>query len=241
MIFLFLFWFCPEQAKSQQTQRKLVRGIITDSENDQYLVGVHIFAKVIHAGTTTNEKGKFELVVAPNDTLVVTYVGYERQIIPMAFFRESPVDLVIRMDAGAIELPGITIQGAPDISHLYRNSPTNPYQIYKYRPPAEHPDLETPAGSLDYGPLSRWGKEAKEKRKLLKIYQNTGQDRIYIQTVSSDSVFQVFRYMYDISDDEYNDFVIFFNGLNPRMDRNDPRDIIRVMHESFLRFRPLKD
>lgn len=240
--FLLLF-FClgwTFDAISQQSNRVLVRGIVMQSENDEFLVGAHIYAKVIHAGTTTNAKGKFELVVAPNDTLILTFIGLERQVIPMAFFRESPVDLIIRMDRGAIELPGITIEAAPDVSHLYRNSP-NPYYIYKFNPSAEHPDLDIPVGSLDYGPLSRWGKEAKEKRKLLKIYQNTGQDRIYIQTVSSDSVMQVFQYMYDISTQEYNDFIIFMNTLNPRMDRNSPKDIIRVMHETFLSFKPVRE
>jgi len=155
----------------------------------------------------------------------------------MAYFRESQVDIVIRMDSEVIELPGLTIFGELDVSYLHRKD-QNPYKIHSFKPPAEHPDLDVPVGSLDYGPLSRWGKEAKEKRKLLKVYKNTSRDRIYIQTVGSDSLKQVFTHMYGVNDKQYNDFIIFLNTLNPLMDRQDKRDIIRVMHQTFLNYRP---
>ena len=107
--------------------------------------------------------------------------------------------------------------------------------------PAEKPDVDVPVGSLDYGILSRWGKEAKEKRKLMDIYQDSQRDRIYIQTVSSDSVKNIFMYRYGINDRQYNDFIIFLNTYNPLMDRQDPKDIVRVMHATFLRYKPKED
>jgi len=222
---------------AQQREYKTVRGIISDAQTEEQLVGVHIFARVAHRGGVSDQKGKFQMYVDPSDTLIVTYVGYERQIIPMAYFRESQVDIVIRMDSEVIELPGLTIFGELDVSYLHRKD-QNPYKIHSFKPPAEHPDLDVPVGSLDYGPLSRWGKEAKEKRKLLKVYKNTSRDRIYIQTVGSDSLKQVFTHMYGVNDKQYNDFIIFLNTLNPLMDRQDKRDIIRVMHQTFLNYRP---
>jgi hypothetical protein len=225
------------QVLAQKYPLKLLKGIISDSETQEYLVGVHIFARVAHAGAVSDEKGMFMMRVDPSDTLIITTVGYTRQVVPLAYFRESQIDLVIQMDSEVIELPGITITGEQDVSYLHRNSP-NPYKIHTFKPYAEHPDLDVPAGSLDYGPLSRWGKEAKEKRKLLKVYQHTSQDRTYVQTVSSDSVRNVFTNMYGINENEYNNFVIFLNTHNPRMDRHNKNDIIRVMHETFLRFKP---
>lgn len=225
---------------AQITQLKPLKGIVTDSDNDESLVGVHVFARVAHEGSVSDARGKFQMMVDPEDTLIVTIVGYERQVIPMAYFREKSIDLLIRMDQQVIVLPEITITGQQDISYLYRKD-QNPLKIYSYKPPADHPDLDVPAGSLDYGPLSRWSKEAKEKRKLLKVYQEAGKDRIYIQTVSSDSVRNVFFYRYGINEKEYNDFIIFLNSYNPRMDRQDPKDIVRVMHETFLRFKPRRD
>ena len=225
--------YFPEQLKS-------LNGLVTDSETDKALIGVHIFARVAHIGAVSDVKGKFQMKVDPNDTLIVTFVGYGRQVIPVAYFQDEVVDLFIQMDPAVIELPGLTITGDPDYNYLKRKG-QNPYDIYKYKPFKEHPGLDVPAGSTNYGIMSRWGKEAKEKRKLLKVYSETGKDRVYIQTVSSDSVKQVFNHMYGLMPKEYNDFVIFLNIQNPMMDRQDPKDIIRVMHETFLRYKPRKE
>jgi hypothetical protein len=237
LIFIAFIFGAMSLATAQKSAFKTLKGIISDAESQDYLVGVHIFARVAHVGTVSDQKGVFQMRVHPNDTLIITTVGYTRQVVPLAYFREPQIDLFIQMDPEVIELPGITIIGEQDVSYLHRNSP-NPYKIHSFKPYAEHPDLDVPAGSLDYGPLSRWGKEAKEKRKLLKVYQHTSQDRIYVQTVSSDSVRNVFTNMYGISENEYNNFVIFLNTYNPRMDRRNKNDIIRVMHETFLRFKP---
>jgi hypothetical protein len=237
LIFIAFIFGAMSLATAQKSAFKTLKGIISDAESQDYLVGVHIFARVAHVGTVSDQKGVFQMRVHPNDTLIITTVGYTRQVVPLAYFREPQIDLFIQMDPEVIELPGITIIGEQDVSYLHRNSP-NPHKIHSFKPYAEHPDLDVPAGSLDYGPLSRWGKEAKEKRKLLKVYQHTSQDRIYVQTVSSDSVRNLFTNMYGISENEYNNFVIFLNTYNPRMDRRNKNDIIRVMHETFLRFKP---
>lgn len=240
MISLNLVFGAAGQILAQKNAMKPLKGIISDSESQELLVGVHVFARIAHAGAVSDEKGMFMMRVDPSDTLIITTVGYARQVVPLAYFREPQIDLFIQMDPEVIELPGITITGEQDVSYLHRKN-QNPYKIHSFKPYAEHPDLDVPAGSLDYGPLSRWGKEAKEKRKLLKVYQYTSQDRTYVQTVSSDSVRNVFTNMYGINENEYNNFVIFLNTYNPRMDRHKKNDIIRVMHETFLRFKPGKE
>lgn len=207
------------------------------AENDAPLVGVHVYAKIAHVGAVSDQLGIFELRVDEKDTLIVTFVGYERQRIPMIYFRESKIDLLIRMDSEVIVLPGITIMGEPNIDYLKRPERTV-LRIPGLLPPAAKPDVDVPVGSLNYGPLTRWGKEAKEKRKLMKVYQNSQKERVYIQTVSSDSVRTIFMHQYDLNEKEYNDFVIFFSTYNPLMDRQDPKDIVRVMHQIFLKYKP---
>ena len=134
-------------------------------------------------------------------------------------------------------LPGITILGEPNIDYLKRKD-RNPLKVHGLQEGPDKPDVDVPVGSLNYGILSRWGKEAKEKRKLMEVYQETQRERIYIQTVSSDSVRNVFMDRYGINEKEYNDFIIFFNGSKPLMDRQNPKDIVRVMHQTFLRYKP---
>ena len=224
-------------AQNPNESRKILRGLVVDAEENDFLAGVHIYAKIAHVGAVSDQNGVFRMLVDPKDTLVVTFVGYERQIIPLAYFTEQEIDILISIDTEVIELPGITIFGEPNIDYLKRKD-RNPLKIHGLKESATRPEVDVPVGSLDYGPLSRWGKEAKEKRKLLKVYQETQRNKIYVKTVSSDSVKNVFMYRYGINDEEYNDFIIFFNSINPLMDRQDPKDIIRVMHLTFLRYRP---
>jgi hypothetical protein len=224
---------------AQQTKSKLkpLKGMVMNVEKDELLVGVHIYAKIAHIGKVSDQNGIFEMMVKENDTLIVTFVGYERQLIPMAYFRENNIDLLIRMDSETIVLPGITIVGEPNIDYLKRPERAS-ISVPGLQAPAEKPEVDVPVGSLNYGPLSRWGKEAKEKRKLMEVYSKTQKEKIYIQTVSSDSVRTIFMHLYDLNEKEYNDFVIFLNTYNPLMDRQDPKDILRVMHQTFMRYRP---
>jgi hypothetical protein len=226
-------------AAGQDSMLKRLRGIVSDAEDQQLLVGVHVFARVAHTGAVSDDRGVFNLTVDPMDTLIITTVGYMRQIVPLAYFREQQIDLLVQMDAEVIELPGITIMGKQEITYLNRTG-KNPHKIYAYKPSRDHPNLDIPVGSLQYGPLSRWGKEAKEKRKLLRVYQNTAENRLYIQTLSSDSVRTVFANMYGVNQSEYDNFVIFLNTIRPRMNKQSKKDIIRVMHETFLRYKPRK-
>lgn len=222
---------------AQNVPYKHLKGIVVDNESGDGLSGVHIFAKLAHNGVVSDAKGKFSMRVHPMDTLVITMVGYERQLVPLQYFRESSIDVIIQMRNEVIELPGITIHGQPNVEYLERSG-QNPYKIYQFKPPPDHPDLDVPIGSMDYGPLSRWGKEAKEKRQLLRIYGDAAKDRVFIQTVTSDSVKQVFMYRYDISENQYNDFILYFNSIKLTMNPQDPKDIIRAMHLAFLNYRP---
>jgi hypothetical protein len=227
-------------AQFQESRLKTLKGMVVRAEDEAFLIGVHIYAKKAHQGAVSDQKGMFEMMVDANDTLVVTFVGYQRQMIPIAYFTDNPIELIIRMDSETIELPGITIFGDPNIDYLKRPERTA-IRIPGLQAPAAKPDVDVPVGSLDYGILSRWGKEAKEKRKLMEVYSQDRREMIYTQTVSSDSVRAIFMHQYDINEKQYNDFVIFFNTYKPLMDRQDPEDIVRVMHQTFLRYKPSQE
>jgi len=240
-----IFIICVIEVRSSaygqlvQNELKQARGMVVSSENESILVGVHIYAKVAHKGSVSDQRGIFNILVDEKDTLIVTFVGFERQVIPMNYFIESSIDLVIRMKSETIELPGITIFGDPNIDYLKRPERTV-MRIPGVQAPAAKPDVDVPVGSMSYGVLSRWGKEAKEKRKLMEVYSEDRKEIIYTQTVSSDSIRAVFMNLYDINEKQYNDFVIFFNTYKPLMDRQDSEDIVRVMHQTFLKYKPMR-
>ncbi|MDR2284068.1 MAG: TonB-dependent receptor plug domain-containing protein, partial [Sphingobacterium sp.] len=71
----------PKKAKAQQ--EKLITGTIKlkDTDNDvPYTTnGVSIQVKGTNKGTTTNFKGEFSLQVPVSSTLVISYIGYDKQ------------------------------------------------------------------------------------------------------------------------------------------------------------------
>ncbi len=73
----------PSAPVRQQESRITVNGKITDSRGEE-LIGVNVYVEGTTVGTITNLDGEFSLSnIAPDAVLVISYVGYKRQDIPM--------------------------------------------------------------------------------------------------------------------------------------------------------------
>lgn len=64
-------------------QKKSVTGVVKDATGET-VIGASVLEKGTNNGIMTNIDGKFALDVAPNATLVISYVGYKTQEIPVA-------------------------------------------------------------------------------------------------------------------------------------------------------------
>jgi len=64
-------------------QKKSVTGVVKDATGES-IIGASVLEKGTNNGIMTNIDGKFALDVAPNATLVISYVGYKTQEIPVA-------------------------------------------------------------------------------------------------------------------------------------------------------------
>lgn len=83
--------FSAADVWAQQT----VTGTITDANTSETLPGVNILVKSTSQGTSTDADGAFELdAVSASDTLVVTYVGYQRQEVPIDGQAEINIQLI---------------------------------------------------------------------------------------------------------------------------------------------------
>src|SRR5699024_9655190 len=76
---MFLF-----SAGLMQAQDLMVKGTVVEVETEEPLPGVNILVKGTTIGVSTDASGNFELA-APSlkDTLVATYIGYQRQEVPI--------------------------------------------------------------------------------------------------------------------------------------------------------------
>src|SRR5947209_4033660 len=76
---LLCFFVIPAMA-----QNKTVTGKVTDSKDGSPIYGVSVLAKGTAVGTVTDVNGAFKLSVPPSsNTLVVSYIGYERKEVPI--------------------------------------------------------------------------------------------------------------------------------------------------------------
>lgn len=71
------------QAAVSQQSGKLVKGAVTD-ESGLSVIGANVFIKGTTVGTITDMEGNFSLEVpSDNDILVISYIGYVEQQIPV--------------------------------------------------------------------------------------------------------------------------------------------------------------
>lgn len=63
--------------KKSTFEVKILKGQVVDNTNKNPLKGAHLFNLNSVLGTITNDEGKFELTTSPNDTIYVSYLGYQ--------------------------------------------------------------------------------------------------------------------------------------------------------------------
>ena len=65
-------------AMGQQT----FSGTVFDSETKEPLIGASILVRATREGVATDVSGQFTLTATSNDTLEISFIGYEKQVIP---------------------------------------------------------------------------------------------------------------------------------------------------------------
>jgi TonB-linked SusC/RagA family outer membrane protein len=97
---MFCFFVLPVMA-----QNKIVTGKVTDSKDGSPLPGVSIIAKGTSVGTNTDASGNFRLSVpGSTNTLVLTYIGYDRQEVAI-----TGAPLSIKLDATSTALSEVAV------------------------------------------------------------------------------------------------------------------------------------
>ena len=86
--------------KSISQQSKVVSGTIKDQKGEA-LIGVNIVEKGTSNGTITDLDGLFSISVSPGATLIVTYVGYVPQTIPLG--EKNSLSIILKEDSKGLE------------------------------------------------------------------------------------------------------------------------------------------
>ena len=82
----------------------VVKGVVCDAQGEA-IVGVNIIEKGTMNGVTTDRRGKFSLEIDLHGTLIVSFVGYRTQIIPI----DGRTDFVITLEHDYILLDDVIV------------------------------------------------------------------------------------------------------------------------------------
>lgn len=94
-----LFWYAASGAYAQQSTLK---GKVTAQEDGSPLPGVTVLLKGTTTGTATDQNGNFSLAVPNNaNTLVVSFIGYKTQEIPIN--GKTQVNVALAPDAASLQ------------------------------------------------------------------------------------------------------------------------------------------
>jgi TonB-linked SusC/RagA family outer membrane protein len=75
-----------------------ISGTVTDAQSGETLPGVNILVKGTTTGASTDQNGQYELSVPSlSDTLIFTYIGYQRQVVPVN--GQTEVDVAMQPQA----------------------------------------------------------------------------------------------------------------------------------------------
>ncbi len=106
----------------------MVNGRVLDATTQEPLPGANVYAlSDWRNGSSTNEQGKFSLAVATNDSLMITFVGYQEQVIPV---NAAKPDLLVNMIAFAQDMETVTVEAPSLVAEEFSIKKIDQLEIY---------------------------------------------------------------------------------------------------------------
>ena len=103
---MLLFCLIPLWAFAQSV---MVKGVVKDTSGEA-IIGASVLEKGTTNGTITDFDGNFALNVSKNAVLVVSFVGYKNEEIPVA--GKSSLKITLKEDSKALEEVVVTVAPA---------------------------------------------------------------------------------------------------------------------------------
>ena len=87
----------------------IVRGMVIDEENKEPVIGAAVFIDGTNKGDVTNIDGQFALKVPPDTSLVISYIGYEKQKVRVSSLLRSENNVIILKTDGNLLLGDLAV------------------------------------------------------------------------------------------------------------------------------------
>jgi hypothetical protein len=161
--------------------QRLLKGVITESDSITTMPFVYVISKATGHGTMSDQEGKFILAADNRDTLLISYIGYFRQSIPVSSLPDN--NARIMMTEMPYKLKTVTISAFKfkDYERDYMNDIIDRSRLR----------------TIDYAlsPFSalyaRYSKEGRQIRKLAKIFEDLIIEEQVQQKLSRETVIKL--------------------------------------------------
>ena len=87
----------------------VVRGMVIDEENKEPVIGADVFIDGTNKGIATDIDGQFALKVPSNTSLVISYIGYEKQKVRVSSLLRSENNVIILKTDGNLLLGDLAV------------------------------------------------------------------------------------------------------------------------------------
>ena len=87
----------------------VVRGMVIDEENKEPLIGAAVFIDGTRKGIATDIDGQFALKVPSDTSLVISYIGYEKQKVRVSSLLRSENNVIILKTDGNVMLGDLAV------------------------------------------------------------------------------------------------------------------------------------
>ncbi|MGB3851931.1 MAG: TonB-dependent receptor, partial [Tunicatimonas sp.] len=105
-----------------------INGRVLDATSQEPLPGANVYAlSDWRNGSSTNEQGAFSLTVAANDSLMITFVGYQEQVVPV---NPANLVLVVEMVAFAQDMETVTVRASSLVAEEFSIKKIEQLEIY---------------------------------------------------------------------------------------------------------------
>lgn len=192
-------------------------GIIVDFKDKQPLKAAHLFNLNSVIGTITNDEGKFEIPTVANDTLYISYLGFQSIKLKITHDLLKGNELVIELHEKTEQMKEIVVKSIKLIGVLEidtKNVPTDKYSRIHingipqtYEVGVKKAKTYTSAIDALFKPIdfvyNRFGKKPKELEKLKKLRDD---DKLRAMLETNFNRELMMEYL-DMNDTELNDFL----------------------------------
>jgi hypothetical protein len=234
-----------------QDSTKILAGRIISVTDKKPLQSAHIVNLNSVVGTVTNRKGEFRITARANDTIFISYVGFQSIKLKVTKDLLRGNELEIAIHEKTIDIDEVTVKAHNLIGVLEidaKNVPRDEYsrihieglpQAYEIGRP-QSTEYNTVAGAL-FNPVDFWynkfGKKPKELKKLKKLKEEDQLRDIMEEKFSREILMD---YM-DMSRKELNDLLKDCNYSNNFIRKASDLQVIEAVLECYENYRAIKE